>query len=410
MKCKDSFLIENGELRMENNYSKLKAINLKYYSIKKLILNRLSILTPTCLYCTSEQSQAGNSQFSILNSQFAVILAVLLLVQTVSAQTQTADEILNQANLLYNNGRYAQAILLYRKAEDRGANPVATSFNTANSLFQLNKLAEAAAAYRKSVNLSDGEFAPALANLAAVLYRIGEYSESIAVYRRALSIDGENASAWIYLAEAYQKTGDNVGALQAIEKARQIDSTDLSLIYQQSEIHISMEEFDAAANLVRQGYIKNPEETDFLIYLGDIYRLNKNYSESIAAYREAIAIKPDDKELLYKLADCLAEDQKPFLAIDVLNQVVQMDSNFTDASIFLGNLAFETGWLDRAESAYLLAGKKGNREAIYGLQNIVYEYMQKKRLSEAKQTIDKIFKLYPDNAELKAEFEAIVAE
>jgi tetratricopeptide (TPR) repeat protein len=335
---------------------------------------------------------------------------LLIGVQTIFAQTQNPEQILNQANVLYNNGRYAQAILLYRKAEDRGANPVATSFNAANSFFQLNKLPEAAAAYRKAVNFSDGEFAPALSNLAAVLYRIGEYPESIAAYRRALGLDPNNASAWIYLAEAYQKTGDNVGALMAIEKARQIDSADMSLVYQQSEIHIAMEEFETAANLVRQSYSKNPEETDFLTYLGDIHRLNKNFSASIAVYREALALKPNDKELLYKLADCLAEDQKPYLAIDVLNLVVQIDSNFTDAAIFLGNLAFETEWLDRAENAYLLAGRRGNKEAIYGLQNIVYEYIQKKRKTEAKQTIENIFKLYPENKELKAEFSSILEE
>jgi len=321
---------------------------------------------------------------------------------------QSAEQILNQANVLYNNGRYAQAILLYRKAEERGANPVATAFNTANSLFQLNRLPEAAAAYRKAINFSSGEFAPAFSNLGAVLYRIGEYPESIAVYRRALSLDPENASAWIYLAEAYQKTGDNVGALQAIEKARFIDSADITLVYQQSEIHIAMGEFEAAANLIKEGYAKNSEEIDFLIYLGDIHRLNKNFSESIAAYREALAIQPNDKEMLYKLADCLAEDQKPFLAIDVLNQIVQIDSNFTDAAIFLGNLAFETQWLDRAEAAYLLAGRRNNKEAIYGLQNIVYEYVQKKRTNEAKQIIRKILEIYPQNAELRAEFNSIL--
>ena len=339
---------------------------------------------------------------------FKIIL--LIFATTLYAQTQSADQILNQANILYNNNRYAQAILLYRKAEERGANPVATSFNTANSFFQLNKFPEAAAAYRKAVNFSNGEFAPALANLAAVLYRIGEYAESIAAYRRALSLDPDNASAWIYLAEAYQKTGDNVGALQALEKARQMDSTDLSLFYQQSEIHIAMEEYESAANLIREGYTKNPDETDFLIYLGDIHRMNKKFTESAAAYREALAIKPNDKELLYKLADCLAEDEKPYLAMDVLNQVVQMDSSFTDASIFLGNLAFEMEWMDRAEAAYLLAGRRGNNEAIYGLQNIVYEYVQKKRINEARRTIKKVLDLYPNNAELRAELNSVLEE
>lgn len=339
-----------------------------------------------------------------------LLICLIIFTYAICAQVQTANQILNQANVQYGNGRYTQAILLYRKAEERGASIASTSFNIGNSLFQLNKFPEAIAAYRKAVSYSDGEFVPALTNLAAVLYRIGEYSESIAVYRRALNIDSENSSAWIYLAEAYQKNGDNVGALHALEKARQIDSTDVSLVYQQSEIHIAMEEFGAAINLIKEGYAKNPEETDFLIYLGDVYRLNKNFSESAAAYREAISIKPNDKELLYKLADCLAEDEKPYLAIDILNQVIQIDSSFTDAAIFLGNLAFDINWLDRAESAYLLAGKHGNNEAIYGLQNIVYEYIQKKRTNEAKQTIKKILDLYPQNAELKAEFTSLLEE
>ncbi|MCL2100871.1 MAG: tetratricopeptide repeat protein [Fibromonadales bacterium] len=348
-----------------------------------------------------------NFQLSTLNSKL-IFISALFLITTLHAQVQSGEQILNQANVLYNNGRYAQAILLYRKAEERGADPVAASFNTANSLFQINKFPEAAAAYRKSVSFSQGEFAPALANLAAVLYRIGEYAESIAVYRRALSLDPDNTSAWIYLAEAYQKIGDNAGALLSLEKAMQIDSADISLIYQQSEIHIAMEEFEAAVNLVRSGYAKNPEETDFLIYLGDIFRLNKNFSESAAAYREALSINPNDRELLYKLADCLAEDEKPYLAMDVLNQVIQLDSNFTDAAIFLGNLAFETDWLDRAENAYLHAGRRGNNEAIYGLQNIVYEYIQKKRVSEARQAIRRILDLYPNNAELRAEFNSLL--
>ncbi|GHV16468.1 hypothetical protein AGMMS49938_16510 [Fibrobacterales bacterium] len=322
-------------------------------------------------------------------------------------QVQNGEKILEQANLLYANTRYPQAILLYRKAEERGANAIATSFNTANSYFQMNKLAEAAAAYKKAVEFSGGEFAPALANLAAVFFRMGEYGESVATYRRALNLDAENVSAWIYLAEAYQKTGDFVGALSALEKARELDSADVSIIYSLSEIYIAMGEFENAERTVESAYQKNPEETDFLVYLGDIYRLNKDYSSAISAYREAVALKPNDKELLYKLADCLAEDKKNFLAIDILNRVLQMDSNFTDAAIFLGNLSFEAAWFDRAENAYLLAARHGNDEAIYGLQNIVYEYVDKKRLGDAKETARKILELYPSNVALKAEFEEL---
>jgi tetratricopeptide (TPR) repeat protein len=322
-----------------------------------------------------------------------------------SQQVQSANKLLDNANALYQNGRYAQAILMYRKAEERGADPVATNFNIANSLFRLEKLSEAAAAYRKSADFSKGEFAPALFNLAAVLYRLLQYSESIAVYHRALRIDEENISAWLYLAEAYKKTGDLVGALRALENAARLDSEDISVVYQLAEIYVSLNEFDVAVVLVREAYIRNPGESDFLIYIGDVYRLNKDYEASAGAYREALALQPDNVNLLYKLADVLAEDKKSFLAMDILNQTLQIKPSFSDAAIFLGNLAFEAKWWDRAEQAYTLAGQHGNNEAIQGLRNLAYEFEQRQQIQRAIAYLEKALELTPGDLSLRAEIE-----
>lgn len=318
---------------------------------------------------------------------------------------QAANRLLDRANQLYQAGRYSQAILLYRKAEDRGADPVATSFNTANCLFRLEKLPEAAASYRKSADFSQGEFAPALFNLAAVLYRIGEYPQSIAAYHRALHLDNENISAWLYLAEAYLKTGDKVGAQRALENARRLDPDDISTVYQLAEVHVSQGEFAQAAQLVREAYTRHPSEVDFLTYIGDIYRLGKDYVSSAGAYREALANKPDHVELLYKLADVLAEDQKPFLAMDALQQALQINPKFTDAAIFLGNLAFEAQWWDRAEQAYAQAGSYGNVESVQGFRNLAYEFAQKGNLPQAISYLEKALAITPTDISLRAEID-----
>ena len=75
---------------------------------------------------------------------------------------------------------------------------------------------------------------------------------------------------------------------------------------------------------------------------------------------------------MYKLADVLAEDKKPYIAMDVLN-ILQIKPDFTDAAIFLGNLAYDARFFDRAESAYELAAKNGNAEAVFGFKNMAYE-------------------------------------
>lgn len=330
-------------------------------------------------------------------------LLVALLFAIPAFAAQSAYDLMERANALYRDGKFKQAIMLYRKAESRGADPVATSFNIANSYYQQNDLPNAAATYRKAVDFSNGAFSPALFNMASVYFRLKQYPECVAAYHRALKLEPENVSGWLYLGEAYGKTGDAVGALRAIEKAYQLDKEDISIVYQLSEANIALNDFERAVAVIREGYAAHPDEVDFLVYLGDVYRLNKQFEESAAAYREALGVRPDDTATMYKLADVLAEDNKPFIAMDVLNNLVQIKPDFSDAAIFLGNLAYDAKFLDRAESAYELAAKQGNAESVFGFKNLAYDAHAEKRDGEALRLLKIAQKYFPDDVTVQAD-------
>jgi tetratricopeptide (TPR) repeat protein len=336
-----------------------------------------------------------------LVTRCALLFAILIAVPSFAAQT--AYDLMERANSLYRDGKFKQAITLYRKAESRGADPVATSFNIANSYYQTNDLPNAAATYRKAVDFSNGTFSPALFNMASVYFRLRQYPECVAAYHRALKLEPENVSGWLYLGEAYSKTGDAVGALRAIEKAYQLDKEDISIVYQLSEANIALNDFERAVAVIREGYAAHPEEIDFLVYLGDVYRLNKQFEESAGAYREALGVRPDDTATMYKLADVLAEDEKPFVAMDVLNNLVQIKPDFSDAAIFLGNLAYDAKFYDRAESAYELAAKQGNAESVYGFKNMAYDAHAQKRDDEALRLLRVAQKYFPDDVTVQAD-------
>ena len=191
--------------------------------------------------------------------------------------------------------------------------------------------------------------------------------------------------------------------MRAIEKAYQLDKEDISIVYQLSEANISLNDFERAVTVIREGYAAHPEEIDFLVYLGDVYRLNKQYEESAAAYREALGVRPDDPATMYKLADVLAEDNKPFVAMDVLNNLTQIKPDFSDAAIFLGNLAYDAKFLDRAESAYELAAKQGNTEAVFGYKNMAYDAHAQKRDDEALRLLRAAQTYFPDDVTLQAD-------
>lgn len=311
---------------------------------------------------------------------------------TISLSPQSAIDIVNRANVLYNKGEFAKALILYRKAQARGADMGTVSFNIGNCLYRLEKLSEAAAAFRKTERLTDGKYLPALFNLAAVLFRLEQYGESIAAYRRALKGDPENSSGWLYLADAYLRTKDYVGALQALSKARDLDPTDLSVVYQMAETHAAMKEYPAAISLVREAYAQKPSEVDFLFYIGDLYRAQGDLENAAAAFREGLSLHEKDFENMYKLADVLSQDKKPFLAMEYLQKALLIKPDYTDAAVFLGNLAFDSKWWDRAEAAYLQALGGGNKEGMEGLRNLAYEFHQQGRNDRAVEILEKALK------------------
>ena len=64
---------------------------------------------------------------------------VFFLLASVSFAAQSSFDLMERANALYRDGKFKQAIMLYHKAQDRGADPVAVSFNIANSYYQMDK-------------------------------------------------------------------------------------------------------------------------------------------------------------------------------------------------------------------------------------------------------------------------------
>ena len=74
-------------------------------------------------------SLMGDSCIASLSSLVFRLSSVLLFLAASSFAAQSSYDLMERANALYRDGKFKQAITLYRKAESRGADPVATSFN-----------------------------------------------------------------------------------------------------------------------------------------------------------------------------------------------------------------------------------------------------------------------------------------
>ena len=318
-----------------------------------------------------------------------------------------AEYLFNRAQDLYSKGDFGKARLLYHKAMDRGGNPATISFQIGNTWFRENNFARAAAAYRRASRYESKWQAPALFNYGTSLFRLKQFGPAIAAYERSLRLNPDNPDAWVLLAEIHLKAKNPVGAQRALEKVLKLNQGDISSLYQLAELHMQMGESHRSLDIIRKAHIANPQENDFLFYLGDLHRSLGQMNEAKKAYQQGLIANPEQVEVLYKLADVFTELGNSFQAMETLRKIQRIDPKFTDAAVFLGNLSFDAGWLDRAKEAYLSAAKAGNKEGMLGLRNIAFELLSQGRKEEAIQILQEALKIQPNDRDIKLELESI---
>lgn len=342
----------------------------------------------------------------------ALVLMLAIGIPYASAQQPSstqleATRLFNQASTFYSKGEYAKAIILYRKAAQRGGDAAGSAFNIGNCYYQAGDLPAAAAAYRRAITLSQGSLTNALFNLASIHFQLQNYGDAVAAYKRALAADDQNLSGWLYLAEAYQRTGDRIGAQRALERASQLAPDDVSIVYQRAENHVALGEIAQGIDLVRQAYELNPQESDFLFYIGDLYVLQQQLALAATAYRQALAVDPQNVSGLYRLADVLVQLEQPFLAMEHLAAALIIKPDYTDAALFLGNTAYDVGWYQRALDAYEQALRFGDTEAVYGIINIIYDQLKRKDRASAQKAAQLVQGITLKDAHVKKEWQRI---
>lgn len=147
------------------------------------------------------------------------------------------------------------------------------------------------------------------------------------------------------------------------------------------------------------------EPSNPLLYwrLGGTYVFDKKYEEAIEVYRQAIALKPDyvaayvDLALVYESQGDLAG------AIAVYEPIFPLIQNEPDILFNLGRLFYnrgEKGDINRAEEVWLrvVALAPNHSNALYSL-GLLYE--QKGERRRAREYIERVLVLNPDNEDIK---------
>ncbi len=144
---------------------------------------------------------------------------------------------------------------------------------------------------------------------AGFLHRIGNSYRSLgrplvaeAYYRRALALDGDNADYWFALGDVLSTTGDYDGALQALEKVRELDPDSLPLALPMARVVASRGDLQAAKVLLAQALSKAGDDPSLILNIAREYSDIGEFQSQEACLRKALSINPDYVEAIVALA------------------------------------------------------------------------------------------------------------
>ena len=120
-----------------------------------------------------------------------VMLLIIISCSCLSLYGQTGKKYVRQGNKQYENKKYVDAEISYRKALEKNNKLSAASYNLGNALYRQEKFDEASKFYNKA--LEDGmnkkDMAKVYHNMGNSLLQQQKYQESIDAYKKALRIN-----------------------------------------------------------------------------------------------------------------------------------------------------------------------------------------------------------------------------
>lgn len=155
-------------------------------------------------------------------------------------------------------------------------------------------------------------------------------------------------------------------------------------------------DWQKAISIYKNEIKKDPKRIDLWLRIASIAKHLKNYPQVFAAYKQAIAINPNDPLLYQALSQNYAEANQPNDALAAIREALKLDPNNID---FLTSQAKLSNWaknLPLAKESYerLIKLDPNNAKHFRDLSEI---YAELKQLKEALLMIDEALKRDPEN-------------
>lgn len=214
-------------------------------------------------------------------------------------------------------------------------------------------------------------------------------------YKVILKHDAKNTKALVGLASTYSQQMDFDNSFKYINKALRIDSRYRDAYVMKGSNYLFLGKRDLAKSSYETAVQQDPKFFEAYLMLGTLYQ-EENNKICIEYYKTAVALKPNNPDVLFTLAYALQLFEETGQALSIYRRMIQLDSSYYQALNQIGVIK-QYNYKD-IDSAifYYNAALANEPRFVEALHNLGTCYEAKKDITHALQSYAKALKYNPD--------------
>jgi tetratricopeptide (TPR) repeat protein len=304
--------------------------------------------------------------------KFSFLIAIFFVLFTqISAQNQTANDLLKSAEANERAGNYARAVEDYESLARLHPASAFYQVKLAENYLRLERDSEAIAAARKAIELEPKN---PLAHfyLGKTFFELGQWDESAPAFQKASELDAKFADAFYFLGLSEIRRGANDKGLIAMRQALNLSPESAGLNAEFGQQLNSASRFEEAIEPLRKADKLRPNTLEIKVGLGLALFESTRFDEALEVLAAAERMQPGH-QVITMFMNVARARRSGAAQLEMIKQYVADNPKDVQAQIQLANVY---GFLRRhaeAEKLFLQALKaQPNDEKLYNLLGVFY--------------------------------------
>ena len=154
-----------------------------------------------------------------------------------------------------------------------------------------------------------------------------QFEESLNLAKLAIKLNNTDEKLWLTLAEAQVANKLYQNALISLNKAQKINPKISQIYFAKSDIYLKISQLENAKSALEAGLSIDSDNYTAIFQLGNIFLIEKNYTEAIKFFEKSVKLKPNFWQAINNQGLAYFETNNINLSIKLFEKAIAIEDN-----------------------------------------------------------------------------------